>query len=184
MPARAPSISRATSWRTRSTAMTASTRSTAAAAPTSCRPRGQRLLDGGAGIDTTTAAPATTGTMSTMPATSSGGRRRGHRPGVRERQLHAGGGRRGRALHHRLQPRHGGDQPHRQCFCPGSSTAMPAPISLNGGGGADAMIGFAGDDIYYVDNSRRPGRWKVPARAMTGYSPASATRWRRVPRSS
>ena len=29
---------------------------------------------------------------------------------------------------------------------------MPAPISLNGGGGADVMVGFAGDDIYYVDN--------------------------------
>ena len=99
--------------------------------------------------------------------------RRGCRPGratssTRRSSYVLTAGARGRGAVRRPRlGRHRRDQPHRQRVRPGASTAMTAPTILNGGGGADVLIGLGGNDTYFVDMRGDECRARPPAAAAT-----------------
>ena len=132
---------------------------------------GDNVLDGGAGADTMTAAPATTPTSSTMPATwSTEAANERHRHGAERRQLHA--------RRQRREPdpdRQRQHQRHRQRL-DNVITGNGGNNILDGGAGADTMTAALGNDTYVVDNAGDVVTENANEGTDTVQSPRSPTR--------
>ena len=108
---------------------------------------GNNLLDGGAGADAMSAGPATTSTSSTTPAISCS-RIPARAPTRSFRRPTSGCRRTWRTWCCKGVPTCRATATARRT----RSTATPASNLLNGEGGADIMLGGAGNDVYFVDN--------------------------------